>query len=83
MTYRELIADKTEEEREEHIKKIMELTDTLTAEVQKYMEKFVKETNFKGNLTNEERNRLIGAKVRNFGFIEKAFDVATQHPEFL
>ena len=34
------------------------------------------------NLTGKERQRLFGAGVKNYGFIEKAYDVARENPEF-
>ena len=34
-------------------------------------------------LTGTERRRLIGAGVRNYGFIEKAWDIARENPQFL
>jgi len=35
------------------------------------------------NLTGRERQRLFGAGVRNFGFIEKAYDLGRENPSFL
>ena len=35
------------------------------------------------NLTGKERQRLFGAGVKNYGFIEKAYDVARENPDFM
>jgi len=34
-------------------------------------------------LTSAERRRLIGAGVRNYGFIEKAWDIIRENPQFI
>jgi hypothetical protein len=34
------------------------------------------------SLTGRERQRLFGAGIRNYGFIEKAMDIARENPQF-
>ena len=36
-----------------------------------------------GSLTGTDRRRLIGVGVRNNGFIDKAFDIAIENPQFM
>jgi hypothetical protein len=36
-----------------------------------------------GSLTGTDRRRLIGVGVRNNGFIDKAFDIALENPQFM
>jgi len=47
------------------------------------MESFMETVNLYDNLTPKERERLIGAGVRNYGFIEKTRDIARDNPAFL
>jgi len=47
------------------------------------LEAFMETANLFTNLTPAERMRLIGAGVRNYGFIEKARDIARENPGFL
>jgi len=47
------------------------------------MEHFVALENVENNMTGAERRRLIGAGVRNWGFIDKAHDIARDNPSFL
>ena len=43
---------------------------------------FIDLSDLDGNLTSTERLRLIGVKMRNYGFIEKAIDIIRDYPEF-
>ena len=36
-----------------------------------------------GNLTAADRRRLVGAGVRNNGFIDKAYDIARDNPQYM
>ena len=36
-----------------------------------------------GSLTGTDRRRLVGVGVRNNGFIDKAFDIAIENPQFM
>ena len=36
-----------------------------------------------GSLTGTDRRRLVGVGVRNNGFIDKAFDIAVENPQFM
>jgi hypothetical protein len=46
------------------------------------MNGFVSKQIAKATLTGKERMRLTGAGVRNYGFIDKAIDIARDNPEF-
>jgi len=43
---------------------------------------FIAEENIDNTLTGIERQRLFGAGVRNYGFIEKAWDIVRDNPSF-
>jgi hypothetical protein len=47
------------------------------------LEDFIYAYDINNNLTGQERMRLIGAGVHNFGFIEKAYDIARENPQFV
>ena len=47
------------------------------------MQSFVQNHDSDSALTGTERMRLIGAGVRNYGFIEKAWDIVRENPEFI
>jgi hypothetical protein len=40
------------------------------------------EANLDTNMTGRERMRLFGVKSRNYGFINKAYDIAKDNPKF-
>jgi AcrR family transcriptional regulator len=47
------------------------------------MHHFITEENIETNLTGRDRQRLISARSRNYGFIDKAFDIGRDNPDFL
>jgi len=47
------------------------------------MQSFMNTADIHENLTPKERSRLIGAGVRNYGFIEKTLDIALDNQSFL
>jgi len=47
------------------------------------MQFFVQDHDANSALTGTERMRLIGAGVRNYGFIEKAWDIVRENPQFV
>jgi len=55
----------------------------ITAEVEELMNQFIEDEEINTNMTGRERMRLFGAGVRNFGFIEKAYDLGRENPDFL
>ena len=55
----------------------------FTAQLDALMNRFIEEEHVDTSLTGTERRRLFGAGVRNFGFIEKSFDIARENPTFL
>jgi hypothetical protein len=52
-------------------------------DVEKLMNDFIRVENVDSNMTGAQRRRLIGAGVRNWGFIDKAHDIARDNPQFL
>jgi hypothetical protein len=52
-------------------------------EVEKQLKLFVAAENMETGMSSGERRRLIGAGVRNWGFIEKAMDIARENLKFL
>ena len=62
--------------RDEAIRRIIE-------ELEASMHHFIEEEDVNSNLTGRDRQRLISARSRNYGFIDKAFDIARDNPEFL
>jgi len=53
----------------------------ITANVNDNFIRFVTEEDMNSELTGAERRRLIGAGVRNYGFIEKSWDICRDNPE--
>jgi hypothetical protein len=47
------------------------------------MRYFMHQARISENLTPKERSRLISAGIRNYGFIEKTFDIGKDNPAFL
>jgi hypothetical protein len=47
------------------------------------MQFFMQDHDANSALTGTERMRLIGAGVRNYGFIEKAWDIVRENPQFV
>jgi len=55
----------------------------LLSDIETMMNEFIEDFEINTNLTGKERQRLFGAGVRNFGFIEKAYDIGVENPDFL
>jgi hypothetical protein len=55
----------------------------LIGQVQDLMDDFSSIEEVNSTLSTAERRRLIGAGVRNYGFIDKAFDIANDNPSFI
>jgi hypothetical protein len=55
----------------------------ITEVVQDQMTDFSQVEDIINTLSPAERKRLIGAGVRNYGFIDKAFDIANDNPKFV
>jgi hypothetical protein len=73
---------KTEKAIKDAEQKDMEVR-SITDDIEDLMNTFILDYNIDTNLSGKERQRLFGAGVRNFGFIEKAYDIARENPEFL
>ena len=67
--------------------KAAEAKDLYTREfirrIENMIGEFVEEFQIKENLTGTDRRRLTGAGVRNNGFMDKAFDIILDNPEFM
>jgi hypothetical protein len=61
---------------------LKKITQEITGVLQDNLHIFVNAQNAKKALTGKERQRLYGAGVKNFGFIEKAFEIARANPGF-
>ncbi|MDR2729506.1 MAG: hypothetical protein LBB81_01240 [Treponema sp.] len=59
------------------------ITRQLIAKLEQLMHDFMDDQGIGANLTGSDRRRLVGAGVRNYGFIDKAFDIARDNPEFM
>ena len=76
-------------EKKETLKETLEKTpknefvQTITGDVEMIMEAFLETEGVGGALTSADRRRLVGAGVRNNGFIDKAFDIARDNPQFM
>jgi hypothetical protein len=60
-------------------KDIQELTFRIEAEMQDFVDIEGVDT----DMTGKDRQRLISSRVRNNGFIDKAFDIAHDNPQFM
>jgi len=56
---------------------------SLSAELEQKLQTFLAAAGEDANLTGVERRRLRSARVRNYGFIDAAFDTARDNPEFM
>jgi hypothetical protein len=56
---------------------------SLSAELEQKLQTFLLAAGEDANLTGAERRRLRSAGVRNYGFIDVAFDTARDNPEFM
>jgi len=64
------------EPKNENVKSVIEDLDNL-------MQWFLDHEGLGGGLTSSDRRRLVGAGVRNNGFIDKAFDIARDNSQFM
>jgi hypothetical protein len=55
----------------------------LIARLEREMAQFIDIKGIETNLTGTQRRRLIGSGVRNNGFVDKAFDIARDNPDFM
>jgi hypothetical protein len=55
----------------------------ITEDVQEMMEVFMDNVSVDSTLTQSERRRLVSAGVKNYGLIDKAYDIARDNPKFL
>jgi hypothetical protein len=56
---------------------------TLIPQLEQEMQNFIANEGTGENLTGTARRRLFSAGVRNYGFIDKAFDIAQDNPSFM
>jgi hypothetical protein len=55
----------------------------ITGQVQDLLADFSQVEEINNTLSSSERRRLIGAGVKNYGLIDKAYDIARDNPTFL
>jgi hypothetical protein len=63
--------------------KAMSPITAITETVQDLLTDFSQVEEVNNTLSPAERKRLIGAGVKNYGFIDKAYDIARDNPKFL
>ncbi|MDR0517447.1 MAG: hypothetical protein LBH25_10435 [Fibromonadaceae bacterium] len=63
--------------------KAMSAITAITETVQDLLTDFSQVEEVNNTLSSAVRRRLIGAGVRNYGFIDKAYDIARDNPKFL
>ena len=73
---RELETGKGKEPKNENVGSIIRDVDFL-------WQWFLENEGIGGSLTATDRRRLVGVGVRNNGFIDKAFDIALENPQFM
>jgi hypothetical protein len=56
---------------------------TITEQVQNLLANFSQEEDVSSTLSPAERRRLVSAGVKNYGLIDKAYDIARDNPDFL
>lgn len=57
--------------------------ENIIIELEAFMNKFMDGADIDSAMTSRERMRLFGVKSRNYGFINKAWDIAKDNPNFL
>ena len=55
----------------------------LTAQIEGLRQNFIEHEHLETAMTGKERLRLFGAGVRNYGFIEKTYEIAAENPDFI
>jgi adenine-specific DNA methylase len=56
--------------------------NSIIDNIQSQMNMFVKNENIDVNLSKKERRRLISAGIKNYGFIDKAYDIARDNQQY-
>jgi hypothetical protein len=56
---------------------------TVIFQLEQEMQDFIRNEGIGENLTGTARRRLFSAGVKNYGFIDKAFDIAHDNPQFM
>src|SRR5215469_8375151 len=59
------------------------LIEGIIVEIETVMNEFMRDVNIDTAMTGRERMRLFGVKSRKYGFINKAWDIARENPNFL
>ena len=60
-----------------------EFIQKVMAEIEVSKKHFIEHEHLETAMTGKERMRLIGAGVRNYGFIEKSYEIAVENPQFV
>jgi hypothetical protein len=59
------------------------MVERIIEQVEHFMEEFMRGAEIDTAMTGRERQRLFGVKSRKYGFINKAWDIAQENPNFL
>src|SRR5215469_18825452 len=59
------------------------LVNSIISEINHVTEEFMADVGIDTNLTGKERQRLFGVRNRKMGFVQNAFLVAEENPDFL
>jgi hypothetical protein len=60
-----------------------DLIEELVTEVMELMDKFMAVEQIDSTMSGTQRRRLFSAGVKNYGFIDKAWDIAHDNPNFM
>jgi hypothetical protein len=63
--------------------KLDNLVQDIIYDLNNLLRNFMEEKDINESMTGKDRMRLIGAGVRNYGFIEKSYDIARENPQFM
>ena len=55
----------------------------VIAQIEGLRQNFIDHEHLETAMTGKERLRLFGAGVRNYGFIEKTYEIAAENQEFI
>jgi hypothetical protein len=61
--------------------KLDNLVQDIIYDLNNLLRNFMEEKDINESMTGKDRMRLIGAGVRNYGFIEKSYDIAREKPQ--
>jgi hypothetical protein len=81
--YEAELAARKAEKAKERFEKDGKNAEFFIKQLETLMAGFIKDYEINASMTGAERMRLNGAGVRNSGFINKAYDIALENPQYL